>query len=179
MAGLPCRPDGHRNIRILENCLLKSQVTLLVWNRSWIWIHVFSYSPLVLTSVIHSEWFCWIIYLWIKQMWSYFLLKTTEVVTFSKHLSYFLVAFVPGVRYHFRVFGSVANKASLLEKKAGYSKELRKLNTFYLCTYLPNGSHEKRGIFQLPCDFSAFFSVAIRSILHILYVWTNVTLKMF
>ncbi|XP_059581194.1 oncostatin-M-specific receptor subunit beta isoform X1 [Alligator mississippiensis] len=34
------------------------------------------------------------------------------------------VAFVPGVRYHFRVFGSVANKASLLEKKAGYSKEL-------------------------------------------------------
>ncbi|NXJ28856.1 OSMR protein, partial [Dicrurus megarhynchus] len=33
-------------------------------------------------------------------------------------------AFVPGVRYKFRIYGSVANKASLLEKKIGYLKEL-------------------------------------------------------
>ncbi|KFO89627.1 Oncostatin-M-specific receptor subunit beta, partial [Buceros rhinoceros silvestris] len=33
-------------------------------------------------------------------------------------------AFVPGVRYNFRIYGSVANKASLLEKKTGYFREL-------------------------------------------------------
>ncbi|NWW61898.1 OSMR protein, partial [Ifrita kowaldi] len=33
-------------------------------------------------------------------------------------------AFVAGVRYKFRVYGSVANKASLLEKKIGYLREL-------------------------------------------------------
>ncbi|NXD85280.1 OSMR protein, partial [Halcyon senegalensis] len=33
-------------------------------------------------------------------------------------------AFVPGVRYNFRVYGSVANRASLLEKKTGYLREL-------------------------------------------------------
>ncbi|NWU23135.1 OSMR protein, partial [Dyaphorophyia castanea] len=33
-------------------------------------------------------------------------------------------AFVPGVRYKFCVYGSVANKASLLEKKIGYLREL-------------------------------------------------------
>ncbi|NXU08029.1 OSMR protein, partial [Pardalotus punctatus] len=33
-------------------------------------------------------------------------------------------AFVPGVRYKFRIYGSVYNKASLLEKKTGYLKEL-------------------------------------------------------
>lgn len=33
-------------------------------------------------------------------------------------------AFVPGVRYKFRIYGSVANRASLLEKKIGYLKEL-------------------------------------------------------
>ncbi|NXD94384.1 OSMR protein, partial [Chaetorhynchus papuensis] len=33
-------------------------------------------------------------------------------------------AFVPGVRYKFRLYGSVANKASLLEKKMGYLREL-------------------------------------------------------
>ncbi|NXB32576.1 OSMR protein, partial [Eulacestoma nigropectus] len=33
-------------------------------------------------------------------------------------------AFVPGVRYKFRIYGSVANKASLLEKKIGYLREL-------------------------------------------------------
>ncbi|XP_040397881.1 oncostatin-M-specific receptor subunit beta isoform X4 [Cygnus olor] len=32
-------------------------------------------------------------------------------------------AFVPGVRYNFRVYGSAANRASLLEKKTGYLKE--------------------------------------------------------
>ncbi|XP_037981706.1 oncostatin-M-specific receptor subunit beta-like [Motacilla alba alba] len=33
-------------------------------------------------------------------------------------------AFVPGVRYKFRIYGSVANRTSLLEKKIGYLKEL-------------------------------------------------------
>ncbi|NXT06054.1 OSMR protein, partial [Prunella fulvescens] len=33
-------------------------------------------------------------------------------------------AFVPGVRYKFRIYGSVANRASLLEKKIGYLREL-------------------------------------------------------
>ncbi|NWW07311.1 OSMR protein, partial [Oreocharis arfaki] len=33
-------------------------------------------------------------------------------------------AFVPGVRYKFCIYGSVANKASLLEKKIGYLREL-------------------------------------------------------
>ncbi|NXP09959.1 OSMR protein, partial [Thinocorus orbignyianus] len=33
-------------------------------------------------------------------------------------------AFVPGVRYNFHVYGSVANRPSLLEKKTGYLKEL-------------------------------------------------------
>ncbi|XP_048146590.1 oncostatin-M-specific receptor subunit beta isoform X1 [Corvus hawaiiensis] len=33
-------------------------------------------------------------------------------------------AFVPGVRYKFRIYGSVANKASILEKKIGYLREL-------------------------------------------------------
>ncbi|XP_052634781.1 oncostatin-M-specific receptor subunit beta isoform X1 [Harpia harpyja] len=33
-------------------------------------------------------------------------------------------AFVPGVRYNFHVYGSVANTASLLEKKTGYLREL-------------------------------------------------------
>ncbi|NWV28777.1 OSMR protein, partial [Origma solitaria] len=33
-------------------------------------------------------------------------------------------AFVPGVRYKFRIYGSVTNKASLLEKKTGYLSEL-------------------------------------------------------
>ncbi|XP_009327707.1 PREDICTED: oncostatin-M-specific receptor subunit beta [Pygoscelis adeliae] len=33
-------------------------------------------------------------------------------------------AFVPGVRYNFHIYGSVANKASLLEKKTGYLREL-------------------------------------------------------
>ncbi|KAM4639382.1 oncostatin-M-specific receptor subunit beta [Amazona ochrocephala] len=33
-------------------------------------------------------------------------------------------AFIPGVRYNFQVYGSVANKASLLEKKTGFLREL-------------------------------------------------------
>ncbi|NXI80037.1 OSMR protein, partial [Rhipidura dahli] len=33
-------------------------------------------------------------------------------------------AFVPGVRYKFHIYGSVANKTSLLEKKMGYLREL-------------------------------------------------------
>ncbi|NXL65113.1 OSMR protein, partial [Chordeiles acutipennis] len=33
-------------------------------------------------------------------------------------------AFVPGVRYSFHVYGSVANRACLLEKKTGYLREL-------------------------------------------------------
>ncbi|NXO12308.1 OSMR protein, partial [Oriolus oriolus] len=33
-------------------------------------------------------------------------------------------AFVPGVRYKFHIYGSVADKASLLEKKIGYLREL-------------------------------------------------------
>ncbi|XP_030323793.1 oncostatin-M-specific receptor subunit beta [Calypte anna] len=33
-------------------------------------------------------------------------------------------AFVPGVRYNFHIYGSVANRATLLEKKTGYFKEL-------------------------------------------------------
>ncbi|NXF05059.1 OSMR protein, partial [Smithornis capensis] len=33
-------------------------------------------------------------------------------------------AFVPGVRYNFRIYGSVGNRASLLEKKTGYLREL-------------------------------------------------------
>ncbi|NWI60659.1 OSMR protein, partial [Calyptomena viridis] len=33
-------------------------------------------------------------------------------------------AFVAGVRYNFRIYGSVGNKASLLEKKTGYLREL-------------------------------------------------------
>ncbi|OXB60512.1 hypothetical protein ASZ78_009728 [Callipepla squamata] len=33
-------------------------------------------------------------------------------------------AFVPGVRYNFRIYVSAANRASLLEKKTGYLKEL-------------------------------------------------------
>ncbi|NWX82512.1 OSMR protein, partial [Nothoprocta pentlandii] len=33
-------------------------------------------------------------------------------------------SFVPGVRYNFRIYGSVANTVSLLEKKTGYLKEL-------------------------------------------------------
>ncbi|NWW70808.1 OSMR protein, partial [Climacteris rufus] len=32
--------------------------------------------------------------------------------------------FVPGVRYKFHIYGSVANRASLLEKKTGYLREL-------------------------------------------------------
>ncbi|NXE06438.1 OSMR protein, partial [Lophotis ruficrista] len=32
--------------------------------------------------------------------------------------------FVPGVRYNFRIYGSVADRASLLEKKTGYLREL-------------------------------------------------------
>ncbi|XP_014803084.1 PREDICTED: oncostatin-M-specific receptor subunit beta isoform X2 [Calidris pugnax] len=37
-------------------------------------------------------------------------------------------AFVPGVRYNFHIYGSVANRASLLEKKTGYLKELPPLH---------------------------------------------------
>ncbi|XP_057289237.1 oncostatin-M-specific receptor subunit beta-like isoform X3 [Pezoporus wallicus] len=33
-------------------------------------------------------------------------------------------AFIPGVRYNFEIYGSVANKASLLEKKTGFLREL-------------------------------------------------------
>ncbi|NXE92117.1 OSMR protein, partial [Menura novaehollandiae] len=33
-------------------------------------------------------------------------------------------AFVPGMRYKFHIYGSVANRASLLEKKTGYLREL-------------------------------------------------------
>ncbi|KFW07034.1 Oncostatin-M-specific receptor subunit beta, partial [Eurypyga helias] len=33
-------------------------------------------------------------------------------------------AFVPGVRYNFHIYGSVANRACLLEKKTGYLREL-------------------------------------------------------
>ncbi|NWU99074.1 OSMR protein, partial [Upupa epops] len=33
-------------------------------------------------------------------------------------------AFVPGVRYNFHIYGSVANRALLLEKKTGYLREL-------------------------------------------------------
>ncbi|XP_074992902.1 oncostatin-M-specific receptor subunit beta-like [Calonectris borealis] len=33
-------------------------------------------------------------------------------------------AFVPGVRYNFHIYGSVANRVSLLEKKTGYLREL-------------------------------------------------------
>ncbi|NXT25881.1 OSMR protein, partial [Syrrhaptes paradoxus] len=33
-------------------------------------------------------------------------------------------AFVPGVKYNFHIYGSVANRASLLEKKTGYLREL-------------------------------------------------------
>ncbi|XP_050769411.1 oncostatin-M-specific receptor subunit beta-like isoform X2 [Gymnogyps californianus] len=33
-------------------------------------------------------------------------------------------AFVPGVRYDFHIYGSVANRASLLERKTGYLREL-------------------------------------------------------
>ncbi|XP_062471406.1 oncostatin-M-specific receptor subunit beta-like isoform X2 [Pezoporus occidentalis] len=33
-------------------------------------------------------------------------------------------AFIPGVRYNFQIYGSVANKASLLEKKTGFLREL-------------------------------------------------------
>ncbi|XP_027490204.1 oncostatin-M-specific receptor subunit beta isoform X1 [Corapipo altera] len=35
--------------------------------------------------------------------------------------------FVPGVRYNFHIYGSVANRASLLEKKTGYLRELAPL----------------------------------------------------
>ncbi|XP_063177475.1 oncostatin-M-specific receptor subunit beta isoform X2 [Chroicocephalus ridibundus] len=38
------------------------------------------------------------------------------------------VAFVPGVRYNFHIYGSAANRASLLEKKTGYLKELPPLH---------------------------------------------------
>ncbi|NXX78094.1 OSMR protein, partial [Urocolius indicus] len=47
--------------------------------------------------------------------------------TFEPNTSSALInsaAFVPGVRYSFRVYGSVANRASLLEKKIGYLREL-------------------------------------------------------
>ncbi|NXY69979.1 OSMR protein, partial [Glareola pratincola] len=37
-------------------------------------------------------------------------------------------AFVPGVRYSFHIYGSAANRASLLEKKTGYVKELPPLH---------------------------------------------------
>ncbi|NXU83345.1 OSMR protein, partial [Xiphorhynchus elegans] len=37
-------------------------------------------------------------------------------------------AFVPGQRYNFHIYGSVANRASLLEKKTGYLKELPPLH---------------------------------------------------
>ncbi|KAM6364154.1 oncostatin-M-specific receptor subunit beta isoform 1-T2 [Pluvialis apricaria] len=37
-------------------------------------------------------------------------------------------AFVPGVRYNFHIYGSVANRASLLEKKTGYLRELPPLS---------------------------------------------------
>ncbi|KAF1593713.1 UNVERIFIED_CONTAM: Oncostatin-M-specific receptor subunit beta, partial [Eudyptes pachyrhynchus] len=37
-------------------------------------------------------------------------------------------AFVPGVRYNFHIYGSVANRASLLEKKTGYLRELPPLH---------------------------------------------------
>ncbi|NWI88095.1 OSMR protein, partial [Pitta sordida] len=33
-------------------------------------------------------------------------------------------AFVPGVRYNFHIYGSIGNRASLLEKKTGYLREL-------------------------------------------------------
>ncbi|NWV48978.1 OSMR protein, partial [Daphoenositta chrysoptera] len=46
---------------------------------------------------------------------------------FGRHNSSAVIssaAFVPGVRYKFRIYGSVANKTSLLEKKIGYLREL-------------------------------------------------------
>ncbi|NWX43839.1 OSMR protein, partial [Steatornis caripensis] len=47
--------------------------------------------------------------------------------TFEPNTSSALIssgAFVPGVRYNFHIYGSVANRASLLEKKTGYLREL-------------------------------------------------------
>jgi len=44
------------------------------------------------------------------------------------------------VRYNFRIYGSVANRAFLLEKKTGYLRELRKLATYLGFVYLLNSS---------------------------------------
>ncbi|XP_014730975.1 PREDICTED: oncostatin-M-specific receptor subunit beta isoform X1 [Sturnus vulgaris] len=49
--------------------------------------------------------------------WKRFAPNTSSAVISS-------VAFVPGVRYKFCIYGSVANRASLLEKKIGYLREL-------------------------------------------------------
>ncbi|NWV73819.1 OSMR protein, partial [Dasyornis broadbenti] len=49
--------------------------------------------------------------------WKRFGLNTSSAVISS-------AAFVPGVRYKFRIYGSVTNRASLLEKKTGYFREL-------------------------------------------------------
>lgn len=63
---------------------------------------------------------------------------------------------MPGVRYNFRVYGSLANEDFFLGKKVGYTKELGKLKIFYMCTYLLNGAHENRvefcscTVFSLP-----------------------------
>nr|XP_013816508.1 PREDICTED: oncostatin-M-specific receptor subunit beta [Apteryx mantelli mantelli] len=49
---------------------------------------------------------------------------------FGPHTSSALIrsaSFVPGVRYNFHIYGSVANTVSLLEKKTGYLKELSPL----------------------------------------------------
>lgn len=69
---------------------------------------------------------------------------------FCDHFYYFLAAFVPGVRYNFHVYASAANRASLLEKKTGYLKELRKLEMHFQFMYLLNSSLAKRGITH-PC----------------------------
>ncbi|XP_035419627.1 oncostatin-M-specific receptor subunit beta isoform X3 [Cygnus atratus] len=50
-------------------------------------------------------------------------------------------AFVPGVRYNFRVYGSAANRASLLEKKTGYLKEQ---HGSVLCKYTIENPEERR-----------------------------------
>lgn len=59
---------------------------------------------------------------------------------FCNQFYYFLAAFVPGVRYNFCIYASAANRISLLEKKTGYLKELRKLGMHFKFMYLLNSS---------------------------------------
>lgn len=74
--------------------------------------------------------------------------KRQTITYFCNQFNSFSAAFVPGVRYNFHIYGSVANSASLLEKKTGYLRELRKLATCLGFVYLLNSFVTNRRIPQ-------------------------------